>query len=40
MPQELSDHISATSYDIFDQWFDMTIDRDFIDDYSIIQISP
>jgi hypothetical protein len=42
--QELDDHISsggqATSYDKFDQWSDTTTDRDFIDDYPIIWVSP
>jgi hypothetical protein len=43
-PQELSDHVSnggqPTSFDRFDQWSDMTIDQDFIDDYPIIRVSP
>jgi hypothetical protein len=43
-PQEFSNHVSsggqATSYDRSDQWFDTTIDRDFIDDYPIIRVSP
>jgi hypothetical protein len=43
-PQELSDHVSSggheTSYDRSDQWSDTTTDRDFIDDYLIIQVSP
>jgi hypothetical protein len=43
-PQELSDHVSsgsqATSYDRSDRWSDTTHDRDFIDDYPIIQVSP
>jgi hypothetical protein len=43
-PQELNDHVSnvgqATSYDRSDRWFDTTIDRDFIDDYPIIWVSP
>jgi hypothetical protein len=43
-PQELSDHVSrggqATSYDRSNQWSDMTTDRDFIDDYLIIRVSP
>jgi hypothetical protein len=43
-PQELSDHISsdgqATSYDRSDRWSDTTTDRDFIDDYPIIWVSP
>jgi hypothetical protein len=43
-PQELSDHVSsggqATSYDRSDWWSDTTTDRDFIDDYPIIRVSP
>jgi hypothetical protein len=43
-PQELSDHISsgdqATSYDKSDRWSNATTDRDFIDDYPIIWVSP
>jgi hypothetical protein len=43
-PQELSDHVSsgsqATSYDRFDRWSDTTTDRDFIDNYPIIRVSP
>jgi hypothetical protein len=43
-PQELSDHVSsggqATSYDRSDRWSDTTTDRDFIDDYPIIWVSP
>jgi hypothetical protein len=43
-PQELSDHVSssgqATSYDRSDRWSDTTTDRDFIDDYPIIRVSP
>jgi hypothetical protein len=43
-PQELNDHVSsggqATSYDKSDRWSDTTTDRDFIDDYLIIQVSP
>jgi hypothetical protein len=43
-PQELSDHVSsdgqATNYDRSDRWSNTTTDRDFIDDYPIIRISP
>jgi hypothetical protein len=39
-PQELSDHVSPTSYDRSDRRFDTTIDRDFIDDYPIFRVSP
>jgi hypothetical protein len=43
-PQDLSDHISsggqATSYDRSDRWSNTTTDRDFIDDYPIIRVSP
>jgi hypothetical protein len=42
--QELDDHVSssgqATSYDRSDRWSDTTTDRDFIDDYPIIRVSP
>jgi hypothetical protein len=44
LTQELGDHVSSggqtTSYDRSDRWSDMTIDRDFIDDYLIIRVSP
>jgi hypothetical protein len=43
-PQELSDHVSsgdqATRYDRSGRWSDTTINRDFIDDYPIIRVSP
>jgi hypothetical protein len=43
-PQELNNHVSsdsqATSYDRSDRWSDTTNDRDFIDDYLIIRVSP
>jgi hypothetical protein len=43
-PQELNDHVSSggqtTSYDRSDRWSDTTTDRDIIDDYPIIQVSP
>jgi hypothetical protein len=43
-PQELSDHVSSggqtTSYDRSDRWSDTTTDRDFIDDYPFIRVSP
>jgi hypothetical protein len=43
-PQELSGHVSSggqpTSYDRSDRWSDTTTDRDFIDDYPIIRVSP
>jgi hypothetical protein len=43
-PEELSDHVSsggqATSYDRSDRWSNVTIDWDFIDDSSIIWVSP
>ncbi len=43
-PQELSDHVSsggqATSYDRSDRWSDTITNRDFIDDYPIIRVSP
>jgi hypothetical protein len=43
-PQELSDHISsggqATSYDRSDRWSDTTTDRDIIENYPIIRVSP
>jgi hypothetical protein len=43
-PQELSDHVAsggqATRYDRSDQWSNTTTDRDFIDDYPIIRVSP
>jgi hypothetical protein len=42
--QELSDHVlsdgQTTSYDRSDRWSDTTTDRDFIDDYPIIRVSP
>jgi hypothetical protein len=43
-PQELSNHVSsdgqATSYDRSDRRYNATIDRDFIDEYPIIWVSP
>jgi hypothetical protein len=42
--QELNDHVSSggqsTSYDKSDRWSNVTTDRDFIDDYPIIRVSP
>jgi hypothetical protein len=42
--QKLSDHVLSggqiTSYDRSDRWSDTTTDRDFIDDYPIIRVSP
>jgi hypothetical protein len=42
--QELGDHVSSdhvkTSYKKSDRWSNATIDRDFIDDYPIIRVSP
>jgi hypothetical protein len=43
-PQELNDHVSsggqASSYDKSDWWFSATINRNSIDDYLIIWVSP
>jgi hypothetical protein len=43
-PQELGDHVSsggqATNYDISDRWSNATTYRDFINDYTIIRVSP
>jgi hypothetical protein len=43
-PQELSDHVlsdgQATIYDRSDRWSDTTTDRDFINNYPIIRVSP
>jgi hypothetical protein len=43
-PQELSDHVSSgdqtTSYDRSHRWSDTTTNRDFINDYLIIRVSP
>jgi hypothetical protein len=42
--QELIDHVSSggqtTCYDRSDRWSNVTTDRNFIDDYSIIRVSP
>jgi hypothetical protein len=42
--QKLSDHVlsggQTTSYDRSDRWSDTTTDRDFIDNYPIIRVSP
>jgi hypothetical protein len=42
--QELGDHVSSghqkTSYEKSDQRSNATTDRDFIDDYPIIRVSP